>query len=137
MSRLLELAALSILHRELRRGPTQAIRASSIQIPDLQGIFMVKGEVAFVSFYDSDTGQVRFCIVPRSRVQAAIDNALVMNIPPSAPDDSREPFTDEDARKLGGMVLLCHGKQHPELRERLQFVGAESVSWTSADRPEP
>jgi len=113
----------------MRAGETARI----FQIPDLQGILMVKGEVAFVSFYDSDTDQVRFCIVPRSRVQSAIDNALVMNVPPSAPDDSRDPLTDEDARKLGGMALLCHGKQHPELRERLKFAGAESVSWTAVD----
>ena len=96
---------------------------------------MTKREVAFVSFYDSDTGQVRFCIVPRSRVQGAIENALVLNIPPSAPDDSRDPLTDEDARKLGGMALLCHGKEHPELRDRLKITGGESVTWTSARRP--
>jgi hypothetical protein len=96
---------------------------------------MSKNEVAFISFYDEDAQQLKFCIVPRAHVQTSIDRALVMSVPPNAPEHSNEPITDEDARKLGGMAYLCHAKEHAELRERLQITTEEPMNWSPA-RPD-
>jgi hypothetical protein len=86
-------------------------------------------DVAFVSFYDADVGQVKFCIVARSQVQSAIDRTLSISVPPDAPENSTEPITDDDARRLGGMALLCHGKMHPELRARFQITTEHALDW--------
>jgi hypothetical protein len=91
---------------------------------------MNKHESAFISFYDEASGQVKFCVVLRDRVQAAIDRALTMSVPPDAPEHSQELITDEDARKLGGMAILVHAKAHPELRERLRITTEAPMNWT-------
>ncbi|NML33413.1 hypothetical protein [Paraburkholderia antibiotica] len=96
---------------------------------------MNKRESAFISFYDKETGQVKFCVVLRERVQAAIDRALTLTLPPDAPDHSQAPFTDEDARKLGAMALLAHGNAHPELRERLEITTEAPMDWTPVEPP--
>ncbi|QYD67489.1 hypothetical protein KZJ38_14140 [Paraburkholderia edwinii] len=92
-------------------------------------------EIAFVSFYDEETQLVKCCLVPRHKVRAAIDHASPVSIPLSAPDDSRAPITDEDARHLGGIALVCHTKLHPELLDRLQITFAAPVQWTPVARP--
>jgi hypothetical protein len=99
------------------------------------GILMDKNEVAFVTFYDEETQQVKFSVVPRSHVRAAIDSSLALTIPPNAPDDASVTITDEDARRLGGMALLCHTKHHPELRDRLQITTAAPMNWAPVARP--
>lgn len=97
---------------------------------------MDKNEVAFVTFYDEGTQQVKFCVVPRSQVRVAIDASLVLTVPPHVPDDDAAVIiTDEDARRLGGMALLCHTKHHPELRDRLQITTDTPLSWSSVTRP--
>ncbi|WP_239482951.1 hypothetical protein [Paraburkholderia sp. C35] len=95
----------------------------------------MNNEVAFVSFYDETTAQIKFCLVSRSAVQGAIDNALVMTVPPDASEHSVDPITDEDARKLGGMALLCHGKAHPELLGRLKIATEAPLNWTQTSAP--
>lgn len=96
---------------------------------------MTQGEVAFISFYDEYTGQVKFCIVPRAQVQGVIDRALTISVPPDAPEHSTAPLTDEDARKLGGMALLCHANKHTELRDRLEITTAAPIDWSPTRPP--
>ncbi|MFC0402856.1 hypothetical protein [Paraburkholderia rhizosphaerae] len=92
-------------------------------------------EIAFISFYDEDTQQVKFCVVPRSRVRLVIDSALALPIPPDAPGDAAVQITDEDARKLGAMALLCHTKRHPELRDRLRITTEAPLEWAPLTPP--
>jgi len=94
-----------------------------------------KREFAFISFYDEDTQQVKFCVVPRQHVQASIDSAVTLTAPPDAPENSTEPITDEDARKLGGIAYLCHAREHVELRQRLQITTEQPVDWAPPKPP--
>ena len=71
------------------------------------------------------------CTVLRSRVQAAIDRSTALTIPPDVPEHSEKPLTDEDARKLGGMLMLMQGFSNPELRERLQITTDEPMDWNA------
>jgi hypothetical protein len=97
---------------------------------------MTNKDIAFVSFYDADVGQVKFCIVNRAQVQGAIDRALIITVPPDAAENSNEPITDDDARRLGGMAFLCHGKRHPELRARFQITTEHPVDWNPITPPD-
>ncbi|MFM0720904.1 hypothetical protein PQQ53_12225 [Paraburkholderia strydomiana] len=74
---------------------------------------MSKSELALISFYDEESGQVKFCVVPRSHVEASVERAVTISVPPDAAEHSSAPITDEDARKLDGMALLCHAKHMP------------------------
>ncbi|WP_321876022.1 hypothetical protein [Paraburkholderia bannensis] len=87
-------------------------------------------QTAFISFYDEHSGQVKFCVVPRQFVQAAIDRVMTISVPPGAPEHSDIPFTDEDARKLGGMAIMAIAGANPELRSRLQITTEAPVEWT-------
>jgi hypothetical protein len=95
----------------------------------MQG-FPVTTESAFISYYDEHTQQVKFCVVPRARVQSAIDRALAIPVPPDASENADGQLTDEDARKLGGIAILCHTKAHPELLPRLQITTEAPMNWT-------
>ncbi|MBC8740813.1 hypothetical protein F6X40_29785 [Paraburkholderia sp. UCT31] len=92
--------------------------------------FLVSNESAFISYYDEQTQQIKFCVVQRAHVQSAIDRALTIPVPPDAPENSDTPITDEDARKLGSMAMLCHTKAHPELRARRQVTTEAPLVWT-------
>ncbi|EEA02567.1 conserved hypothetical protein [Burkholderia sp. H160] len=96
---------------------------------------MTKPDRASIIFYDTDTQQLKMCTVSRVHVQAAIDRALAITIPPDAPENSPLPVTDEDARKLGGMAILIQAMAHPELRERLQITTERPMDWAPAKPP--
>ncbi|MGF6368519.1 hypothetical protein OKW40_001269 [Paraburkholderia sp. RAU6.4a] len=98
-------------------------------------IEMTKPDRASVIFYDADTQQLKMCTVSRVHVQAAIDRALAITIPPDAPENSMLPVTDEDARKLGGMAILIQAIAHPELRERLKITTEQPMDWAPAKPP--
>ncbi|NML34855.1 hypothetical protein [Paraburkholderia antibiotica] len=90
---------------------------------------MTKPPRASIVFYDEDTQQLKMCTVVRSRVQAVIDRATAVTIPPDAPEHSEKSLTDEDARKLGGMLMLLQGFSNPQLRERLQITTEAPMDW--------
>ncbi|WP_250450118.1 hypothetical protein [Caballeronia sp. ATUFL_M2_KS44] len=94
---------------------------------------------ASIVFYDEETKQLKFITVHRREVQAVIDREVArsggMTIPPTAEDGSNEPLTDEDARRLGGMVMLMQAYDYPEFRARLKLTMAERVNWNPAGRP--
>ncbi|SIT45991.1 conserved hypothetical protein [Paraburkholderia piptadeniae] len=96
---------------------------------------MTKPPRASIVFYDEETQQLKMCTVLRSRVQSTIDQAMAVTIPPDAAEHSREPITDEDARKLGGMLMLMQGFSNPDLRERLQFKTDTPVDWNPPTPP--
>lgn len=98
---------------------------------------MADQATANIIFFDPDTQQLKLCSVAQSRVQSAIDRALVLPFPLDAPEDSTAPITDEDARKLGGMLLLMQAAAHPELRDRLQITTESPMNWAPAERPKP
>lgn len=93
---------------------------------------MNQRQTAFVSFYDEHSGQVKFCVVPRQLVQSAIDRVMAISVPPDAPEHSDMPFTDEDARKLGGIAIMAIAGANPELRSRLRITTEAPVEWTSS-----
>ena len=95
----------------------------------------MSNESAFISYYDEQTQQIKFCVVQRASVQTAIDRALTIPVPPDTPENSDTPITDEIARKLGGMAILCHTKAHPELRTRLQITTEAPMVWTPPKPP--
>src|ERR1700687_3379159 len=92
-------------------------------------------DTACITFYDEKIQTVRTCTVPRSHVQTAIDRALVLNVPPDAPEHSDQPITNEDARKLGGMAYLILATNYPELRARLKITTAEPINWSPIPKP--
>ncbi|MFD1558057.1 hypothetical protein ACFSHT_20910 [Paraburkholderia silviterrae] len=96
---------------------------------------MSQRQTAFVSFYDEHSGQVKFCVVPRQFVQSAIDRVMTISVPPDAPEHSDIPFTDEDARKLGGMAILAIAGANPELQARLQITTEVPMEWTPPEPP--
>ncbi|SMG45151.1 hypothetical protein [Paraburkholderia susongensis] len=96
---------------------------------------MSRGQTAFIAFFDEHTGQVKFCVVPRQFVQSAIDRVMTISVPPDAPEHSDTPFTDEDARKLGGIAVLTIAGANPELQERLQITTEAPMEWTPPERP--
>jgi hypothetical protein len=89
----------------------------------------MKDQMAFISYYDEQAGQIRFCVVPRKFIQSSIDRVMSIAVPPDAPEHSAEPFTDEDARKLGGMAILTLAGPNPELRARLRITTDEPMQW--------
>lgn len=89
-----------------------------------------KPQQASIVFYDEDTGQIKVCSVLRAKIQAVLDSAMSITVPPDTPDHSDQPFTDEDARQLGGMMILLQGYANPELRQRLQITTAAPMDWT-------
>jgi hypothetical protein len=91
---------------------------------------MTKQPCASILFYDEETGQLRLCNVLRAQVQTAMNSATTMAVPPHLPEHSTEPITDEDARQLGGMMILLQGYAHPELRERFHITTERPTSWT-------
>lgn len=108
--------------------------AGIFQLSGLPGV-LVSNESAFISYYDQETQQIKFCVVPRARVQVAIDRALTLAVPPDSPENSDAPITNEDAHKLGCMALLCHTKAHPELELRLQTIAGGPVEWAPIKPP--
>jgi len=96
---------------------------------------MSQRQNAVISFFDERTGQVKFCVVPRQFVQATIDRVMAISVPPDAAENSDAPFTDEDARKLGGMAVLSLAAANPELRARLQITTEAPMNWTPPKRP--
>jgi len=84
---------------------------------------------ASILFYDEDTGQLKLCNVLRAQVQVAISGATTIPVPPHLPEHSTGPITDEDARQLGGMMILLQGYAHPELRERFHIATERPISW--------
>lgn len=91
-----------------------------------------KPQRASIVFYDKDTGQLKLCNVLRSKVQTVLNSAMSMPVPPESSEHSDQPITDEDARQLGGMLILLQGFVNPELRDRLQISTAAPVNWTPA-----
>ncbi|NML35360.1 hypothetical protein [Paraburkholderia antibiotica] len=91
-------------------------------------------QTAFITFYDEATGQVKFCVVPRPLVQTAIDRVISITVPPDAPEHPAAPFTDEDARELGGMAIMSLAGPNPELRSRLQISTETPLNWSHRDR---
>jgi hypothetical protein len=83
---------------------------------------MAAYEPVCITYYDADTQTMRNCTVLRSHVQAAIDRASGISVPPDAEAFSEAPIKDEDARKLGGMIYLILAASYPELRARLQIT---------------
>jgi hypothetical protein len=96
---------------------------------------MTKPPRASIVFYDEDTQQLKMCTVLRSHVQTAIDRAMAVTIPPDVPEHSEQPLTDEDARKLGGMLMLMQGFSNPGLREKLHITTDEPVNWSHRTPP--
>ncbi|NIF55826.1 hypothetical protein [Burkholderia sp. Ax-1724] len=94
---------------------------------------MIDRQTAFITFYDEQTGQVKFCVVPRPFVQTAINRVMAITVPPDAPEHSSAPFTDDDARKLGGMAIMALSGPNPELRSRLQISTEAPVNWSHRD----
>ena len=94
---------------------------------------MSKPPRAAIVFYDEDFREFKICNVLRSKVQALIDHATVMPVPLEEHDAA---ITDEDARRLGGMVMLMQGHTNPELRERFKFTTERPMNWESPQRPE-
>lgn len=93
-------------------------------------------QTAFITFYDEETGQVKFCVVPRPLVQTAISRVMAIAVPPDAPEHSTAAFTDDDARKLGGMAIMALSGPNPELRSRLQISTETPVDWSHRAPPE-
>lgn len=89
----------------------------------------IKRQRASIVFYDEATGQIKICNVLRSKVQDLLDSSMSVAVPPEAPEHSEQPITNEDARQLGGMMILLQGYANPELRERLQITTAEQINW--------
>jgi hypothetical protein len=96
---------------------------------------MTQRQTAVISFFDEHTGQVKFCVVPRQFVQAAIDRVMAISVPPDAPEHTDAPFTDEDARKLGGMVVLSLAAANPDFRSRLRITTEAPMNWTQPKPP--
>lgn len=91
---------------------------------------------ASIIFYDERTQQLKMCTVLLRKVQAVINEEIArsggMTIPSDAPENSTRPIGDEDARKLGAMVMLMQARAHVELRERLQIT-TEPVTGSTRD----
>ncbi|WP_233879034.1 hypothetical protein [Paraburkholderia flagellata] len=96
---------------------------------------MSQRQTAFISFYDEHSGQVKFCVVPRQFVQSAIDRVMTISVPPDAPEHSDMAFTDEDARKLGGMAILAIAGANPDLQSRLQITTEVPMEWRPTKPP--
>ncbi|WP_028225284.1 hypothetical protein [Paraburkholderia ferrariae] len=94
---------------------------------------MIKSPRAAIVFYDEDSQEFKICNVLRSKVQALIDNATVMPVPLEEHDAA---ITDEDARRLGGMVMLMQGHTNTGLRERFKITIERPMKWESPQRPE-
>jgi hypothetical protein len=60
-----------------------------------------------------------------------------MPVPLDDQDAPDSAITDEDVRRLGGMLMLMQGYSNPELRERFKFATERSINWDSPTRPEP
>jgi hypothetical protein len=97
---------------------------------------MSESQRADVVFYDEETQQIKVCAVSRVLVQSVIDRAMAFTIPHDAEDYSECLLTDEDARELGGMLMLMQGFVNPELRERLCITTKASIEWNSSVRPD-
>ena len=94
---------------------------------------MTKPPRATIVFYDEDCKEFKTCNVLRSKVQALIEHATVMPVPLEECDGA---ITDEDARRLGGMVMLMQGHTNPELRERFKITTERPMNWEPPQRPE-
>ncbi|WP_028220594.1 hypothetical protein [Paraburkholderia oxyphila] len=90
---------------------------------------MSQRQTAFITYFDEHSGQVKFCVVPRHFVQSAIDRVMCISVPPDAPEHTDSPFTDEDARKLGGMAILAIAGANPELQARIQITTEMPMEW--------
>ena len=99
---------------------------------------MSKRTHASIVFYDEESQQLKLITVSRHELQAVIDKEMArsggMTIPPTAEDGDTEPLTDEDARRLGCMVMLMQAYDYPEFRARLKVSTAEPVDWDPAGR---
>nr|WP_223965155.1 hypothetical protein [Burkholderia diffusa] len=94
-----------------------------------------KPQRASIVFYDEDTGQLKVCNVLRSKIQTVLNSAMSMPVPPESSEHSDQPVTDEDARQLGGMLILLQGFANPELRDRLQISTDAPMNWTPMKPP--
>jgi len=94
---------------------------------------MTKPARAAIVFYDEETQEFKVCNVQRSKVQPLIERATVMPVPI---DEHDATITDEDARRLGGMVMLMQGHANPELRDRFRITTERPMNWESPQRPE-
>ena|GEM_PF-3175002 len=63
----------------------------------------MSNESAFISYYDEQTQQIKFCVVQRASVQTAIDRALTIPVPPDTPENSdiKEEITKRLAVPVG------------------------------------
>ncbi|SEJ99119.1 hypothetical protein [Paraburkholderia diazotrophica] len=93
---------------------------------------MTKYPAAMITFYDEETQTFKTCVTLRSRVQTAIDRAVVHTV---EPESQNEPITDEHARLLGAMAFLQFAAGNPELRSRLQTTTKEPMNWSPVKRP--
>jgi hypothetical protein len=94
---------------------------------------MIKPPRAAIVFYDEETGEFKVCNVQRSKLQPFIDRAVVMPVPL---DEHDATITDEDARRLGGMLMLMQGHTNPELRDRFKITTEQPMSWEATQRPD-
>lgn len=87
---------------------------------------------ATIFFYDENSGEFKTCNVQRAKVQPLIERAMSMPVPLEEPGGS---ITDEDARRLGSMMLLMQGHANPELRERFKLAIERPIDWEPPQQP--
>ncbi|SAL16768.1 hypothetical protein AWB71_00665 [Caballeronia peredens] len=97
---------------------------------------MIKPPRAAIFFYDEHSQQFKICNVQRSQVQGLIDRAMPMPVPLEGQNTPNAAITDEDARRLGGMLMLMQGGTNPDLRERFKFATERPMNWESTKRPD-
>lgn len=97
---------------------------------------MNKPPRAAIFFYDEDAQEFKVCNVRRAEVQALIDRGTVMPVLLEGHDDSNTAITDEDARRLGGMLMLMQGNTNPDLRQRFKITTARPMNWEAPTHPE-
>jgi hypothetical protein len=95
---------------------------------------MTKPPRAAIFFYDEDSQEFKVCNVQRSQVQGLIDRAMAMPVLLEEQDTPNAAITDEDARRLGGMLMLMQGTTNPDLRERFKFATERPMDWESTKR---
>jgi hypothetical protein len=94
---------------------------------------VIKPPRAAIFFYDEATGEFKVCNVQRSKLQPFIDRAVVMTVPR---DEHNAAITDEDARRLGGMLMLMQGHTNSELRHRFEITTEHPMNWDTMHRPD-
>ena len=87
---------------------------------------------AVIVYYDAETGVLKGCATFLSKLEPVIQQRVSVDLP----FDSHDAITDEDARKIGGYVIMLIAGGEPELREKLQITTSEPMDWTPIKRPE-